>query len=216
MRKKIMLVVLMGLGLSFEGFSQNQKHEAVDLGLSVKWAKCNVGANTPEEYGDYFARGETTTKDTYTDDNNVWKKLSADYLLKDFDKEKFLSKGTLDSNGNLTAKYDAASVNWGGSWRLPTINELMELREKCTWKWTTLNGVNGYEVTGPNNNSIFIPAAGIRVGSELNYSGTMGTYWTSSTFDDFIFGVFFYIKPTYYYWNNTDRSDGFSVRAVTE
>ena len=116
-------------------------HEYVDLGLSVKWATCNVGASKPEEYGDYFAWGETSTKEEYTEENSLTygKKMS-------------------DIAGN--AQYDAARANWGGSWRMPTEYEWQELIDKCKWEWGKVTGVKVNKVTGPNGNSIFLPAAG--------------------------------------------------------
>ena len=146
-------------------------HEYVDLGLSVKWATCNVGANSPEEYGDYFAWGETSTKETYDYDNCPTYGLSISELQ---------SQGYIDSEGNLTSQYDAATANWGGDWRMPTDDELNELRNRCTWTWTTQNGVNGYNVEGPSGASIFLPAAGDRFGSSLLYAGSSGYYWSST------------------------------------
>ena len=130
----------------------------VDLGLSVKWATCNVGASKPGEYGDYFAWGETKPKSSYTENN--YSSLSLDILP--------LSK-------------DAARVNWGGSWRMPTKAEQDELRTKCTWIWTEQDGTYGYKVTSKSNgNSIFLPAAGYRYDSSLGNAGSYGYYWSSS------------------------------------
>ena len=140
---------------------KHEGHEYVDLGLSVKWATCNVGANSPEEFGQYFAWGETTTKAEYTADNSTT-----------------YGKTMNDISGN--AQYDAATANWGGNWRMPTSDELYELIDNCTWKWTTQNGVNVYKVTGPNGNSIFLPAAGYRYGASLDNAGNYGDYWSSS------------------------------------
>lgn len=140
------------------------KVDAVDLGLSVKWAPYNVGATVPEEYGDYFAWGETDTKETYTFDNcATWD----------------LEFGNI--SGNI--KYDAATACWRDGWRMPTCNELEELRNNCVWMWTTQNGVNGYNVTGSNGNSIFLPAGGWRYGSTQYYAGEYGCYWTSMPYD---------------------------------
>ena len=149
-------------------------YEYVDLGLSVKWATCNVGANSPEAYGDYFAWGETSTKETYVDDNCPTYGLSYSELK---------SQGYIDGNGNLTSQYDAATANWGGDWRMPTEAEQKELFNNCTWTWTTQNGVNGYNVKGPNGNSIFLPAAGSRYRSSLNDAGSDGFYWSSTPYD---------------------------------
>ncbi len=177
-------------------------HEYVDLGLSVKWATCNVGANKPEDYGDYFAWGETSPKAEYTTKNCI----------------KYGERMS-DISGN--AQYDAATANWGGSWRLPTKADLEELNNKCTWKWTTQNGVNGYKVTGPNGNSIFLPAAGYRLGSSLCGDGDRGYYWSSTTpYDDFdddsAYGLGSRIgfKDVYVYGHY--RLNGHSVRPVLE
>ena len=151
--------------------------EAVDLGLSVKWANMNVGANAPEEYGDYFAWGEVEPKEEYNWSTYKWCNGSYDTLTKYCTKSRF---GTVDNKTVLDKEGDAASVNWGGVWRMPTKEEQDELREQCTWTWTTQDGVNGYTVTGPNGNSIFLPAAGFRLGSSLGYAGSAGYYWSSS------------------------------------
>ena len=136
-------------------------HDYVDLGLSVKWATCNVGASSPSDYGAYFAWGETTTKSEYTEENSkTWEELMDDIA------------------GN--PQYDAARANWGGSWRMPTVEEIEELCD-CTWTWTTQSGHKGYKVTSKiNGNSIFFPAAGCRYGSSLDYAGEIGGYWSSS------------------------------------
>lgn len=145
-------------------------HEYVDLGLSVRWATCNIGATSPEAYGDYFAWGETTTKGTYTENNSTTYELSYSQLQ---------SQGFIDGDGKLAPQYDAATVNWGGSWRMPTYDELAELKNNCTWTWINADDFNGYKVTGPNDNSIFLPAAGYRSGSSLYYVGDYGYYWCS-------------------------------------
>ena len=150
-------------------------HEYVDLGLSVKWATCNVGANSPEEYGDYFAWGETKSESTQANSLTYGKSLN-------------------DITGN--PQYDAATANWGGDWRMPTYDELNELRTQCTWTWTTQNSVNGYKVTSKTNgNSIFLPAAGYRYGSSLNDAGSGGYYWSSTPhgyYDYFAYRLYFY------------------------
>lgn len=173
-------------------------HEYVDLGLSVKWATCNVGANKPEDYGDYFAWGETSTKSTYYQSNS-----------------KTYGKQMNDIIGN--SQYDAARANWGGTWRLPTKAELEELKNKCTWRWTTQNGVKGYKVTGPNGNSIFLPAAGGRDGSSLNYAGEDGYYWSSSPYESYSYYAFsLYFSSGYQSVGWDYRYYGLSVRSVSE
>ena len=155
----------------------NDKHEYVDLGLSVMWATTNVGAKSPEDYGDYFAWGETETKDVYDWSTYKYCKGSMNTLTK------YNTKGTYGSSDNkkvLEPEDDAACQNWGGAWRMPTYDEWSELVTKCTWTWTTLNGINGYSVKGPSGKSIFLPAAGLRDGSALNHVGVYGMFWSSS------------------------------------
>ena len=186
-------------------------HEWVDLGLpsGLKWATCNVGANSPEDYGDYFAWGETNTKAEYTEENSLTYGLTMSQLQ---------SQGYIDESGNLTPSHDAATANWGGSWRMPTETELEELDNRCTSTWTTQNGVKGYKVTGPNGNSIFLPAAGCRYGSSLDYAGKGGFYWSStpneSFFSDCALDLYFDSSLQGVYWGN--RDGGRSVRPVTE
>lgn len=137
-------------------------HDWVDLGLSVKWATCNVGANAPEEFGDYYAFGEITPKKIYTEDNCLlWSHN--------------------EQSVRCTDK-DVAYVMWGEPWCTPNKDHVLELVEKCEWRWGNLNGVNGCYVTGPNGNSIFLPACGSRYNSELHRVGEIGHYWTSTTF----------------------------------
>ena len=156
--------------------STMNNHEYVDLGLSVKWATCNVGASQPEEFGDYFAWGEIEPKETY--DWSTYKWCNGSYNTQ----TKYCTGsyyGTVDNKTQLELSDDAARANWGGSWRMPTDAELTELREQCTWTWTTQNGVYGYKVTSKKNgNSIFLPAAGFRYDSSLYDAGSFGLYWS--------------------------------------
>ena len=157
--------------------------EAVDLGLSVKWANMNIGAECPEDYGDYFAWGEVEPKETYNWSTYKWCNGSSKTLTK-YNTDS--SRGTVDNKTQLELSDDAARANLGGNWRMPTDAEMTELREQCTWTWTTQNGVNGYKVTSKSNgNSIFLPAAGYRSGSSLNYAGSYGDYWSSSLYTDY-------------------------------
>jgi hypothetical protein len=181
----------------------------VDLGLSVNWATCNVGANAPGVYGAYFAWGETTTKGYYSDSNYPTYGLSISQLQ---------SQGYIDSEGNLNPQYDAARANWGGNWRMPTKAEQEELLNNCTWTWTTYNGVKGYNVKGPNGNSIFLPAAGCRTESSLKSAGSNGFYWSSAPHESYD-GFYAYIllfSSNYHYMNGYRRFDGRSVRPVVE
>ena len=195
-------------------FTTFKSYECVDLGLSVKWATCNVGATSPEEYGDYFAWGETSTKETYDDDNCPTYGLSISQLQ---------AQGYIDGEGNLTPQHDAATANWGGDWRMPTWVELDELYNNCIWTWTTQNGVNGYKVVGPNGNSIFLPATGGRSGSSLYNAGSYGDYWSSTPnahdfYDNFYDGLAyiltFYSDDQGMYYDR--RYFGLSVRPVVE
>ena len=138
----------------------SDQYEYVDLGLpsGVKWATRNVGAATPEAKGDYYALGEVDKKSSYTIGNYIHKNVNLG-----------------DISGK--EKYDAATANWGGKWRMPTQTELKELIDRCTWTWTTVNGVGGYVITGSNNKSIFLPGAGVH--KEV-IGGTSCYYWTST------------------------------------
>jgi hypothetical protein len=152
-------------------------HEYVDLGLSVLWATCNVGANSPEDYGDYFAWGEVEPKEEYTWENYKW--CDGDYtkLNKYCTKEQY---GIVDNQVILDLSDDAAHVNMGGNWRMPTLAECKELVSQCTWVWTAIKGVNGHQITGPNGNSIFLPATGAITKLGLQHEGSSGYYWINS------------------------------------
>ncbi len=158
--------------LSSSGF--NNRHEYVDLGLSVKWATCNIGAFTPENSGDYYAWGETRTKTTYERDN--YEHMENDTGIIIFKNVRI--KNLNDISGN--PQYDTASANWGGNWRMPTADEWRELRDNCKWRWTTRGGHNGYRVTSKKNgNSIFLPVSGFKFKSDI--SGEKCGYYRSST-----------------------------------
>lgn len=174
-------------------------HEFVDLGLSVKWATCNVGAEKPSEYGNYFSWGETKPKEQYTATNS-----------------KMFQRGIGDVNGNH--EYDAARANWGGSWRMPTKDEMKELLERCEWVKHSEDGVNGYMIRNRGTGShIFIPAAGYRHGPSLYYAGESGYAWSSTPNENYTqsaYGLFFFSGYHYQYWYY--RNYGFPVRPVTE
>ena len=185
-------------------------HEYVDLGLpsGLKWATCNVGADSPEGYGNYYAWGETTTKSDYLSNNSATYGLSISQLQ---------SQGYIDGSGNLAPSHDAARANWGSSWRMPTKEEQQELIDNCTWTWTTQNGVNGYKVTGPNGNHIFLPAAGYRDGSSLYLAGKDGYYWSSTPFESSSNTAWLlYFHSGYLRMGTCGRSYGPPVRPVSE
>lgn len=185
-------------------------HEWVDLGLpsGLKWATCNVGASSPEDSGNYYAWGETSTKSDYSNDNSLT------YLKSEFE----LYKGEITRiSGILESSHDAASVNWGGSWRMPTNVEIKELAYKCTWTWTTQNGMKGYRVTGPNGKSIFLPASGRYYGTSLLFNGEEGHYWSasgSSADTHAAHHIAFDCINKFYY--NDCRSNGKCVRPVSD
>ncbi len=191
-------------------------HEYVDLGLSVKWATCNVGAETPEDYGDYFAWGEAKPKSTYDWNTYKWCQGSKTTMTKYCTKSIYGTYGTVDNKTQLDLSDDAAHVNWGGSWRMPTHDELRELIENCSWTWTTQNGVKGYKVTSKTNgNSIFLPAAGYRFGSSLYNAGSYGYYWSSSlSTDDPSDAGYVRFSSSIVDWGSSRRYCGPSVRPV--
>lgn len=185
-------------------------HEYVDLGLpsGLKWATCNVGANKPEDYGDYFAWGETETKTEYSVGNSLTRRHSISELQR---------RGIVDGNNRLTSSHDAARVKWGGKWRIPTKAELQELCDKCTWTRMSQNGVEGYKVTGPNGNSIFLPVAGYRHGSSLHIAGIFGLSWSSTPYEiNNYYAYSLYFNSNGYGMSDYRRDDGQSVRPVLE
>lgn len=190
--------------------------EAVDLGLpsGLKWASMNVGATKPEEYGEYFAWGETQPKSDYSWSTYKWCNGGYNTQTK-YNTES--SYGTVDNKTVLDLEDDAAHVNWGGSWRMPTDEEWTELWTKCTWTWTTQNGVNGRLVTGPNGKSIFLPAAGYWYDTYLNNAGSYGFYWSSSLRTVSPFNAWYiYFYSDNVRRNNYYRDHGLSVRPVSE
>ena len=201
------------IGVDVDGWDDDQEwggisgtlngHGWVDLALpsGIRWATCNVGASSPEGYGNYYAWGETTAKSSYTEDNSTT-----------------YGKEMSDIGGN--ASYDVARKLWGGTWRLPTRAEFEELldEDNCTWEWTTQSGVNGYKVTSKvNGTSIFLPAAGYRDGTSLDDAGSVGYYWSSTpdwSNTDCAYILKFRSGNHNCSWSR--RSYGFSVRSVTE
>lgn len=173
-------------------------HEYVDLGLSVKWATCNVGASSPSDYGNYYAWGETNAKNEYTVSNSNTHGKSIENIA-----------------GSIS--YDVARANWNGTWRLPTKAEFQELIDKCTWTWITQGGHVGYKVAGKNGKSIFLPAAGWRYGTTLNHVGERCYYWSATPVESdqqSAYSLSFYsgCRRVHWYYRNL----GHSVRPVTE
>lgn len=193
-------------------------HKWVDMGTGVKWATTNIGANTPEEFGDYFAWGELAPKDEYTWENYEHrnKKSGSDYMIP----ENFVN-GDGD-NLEFEPKYDAARKLWGGSWRMPTQSEIRALRTGTTKEWVEQYGVNGYLLTSKTTGGqIFLPAAGYKEDKKTIYVGDHGYYWSSSMFD-LMEGESYHL-----YFKNTKSSQrfepgfyparlGFPIRPVTD
>ena len=175
-------------------------HDYVDLGLSVKWATCNLGASSPLDYGDYYAWGETSVKSIYTTQNS--RTYGNSYY-------------NCDMGGNEST--DAARACWGSTWRLPTKAEAQELVDKCAWIWTKQGDKAGYQITSQNGNSIFLPATGFRYESLLDSAGEWGNYWTSSpngSFASRAFSLYFSAAGRDVGWSN--RCYGRSIRPVCE
>ncbi len=195
-------------------------YEWVDLGLpsGLKWAAYNVGATKPEEYGGYYAWGETEEKENYDWNTYKWWKGRYDIYITVTKYCYDAKDGNVDKKDVLDPEDDVANVKWGGIWRMPTYSEQDELRKKCTWQWTTQNGVNGYKVTSKKNgNSIFLPAAGYRDGVDVYDAGTCGNFWSSSLFTpEAAYAYFLSFDAERYSWNGYRRSCGYSVRPVYE
>ncbi|MBR5175415.1 MAG: leucine-rich repeat protein [Bacteroidales bacterium] len=171
----------------------NPSPEAIDLGLSVKWASFNLGATAPEEYGDYYAWGETEPKSTYTWENYIFTASGDSWDNVTFNKYNVQSNlGVVDNKTILDLEDDAASVNWMGGWRLPTYDEWNELRHNCSWEWITNyngTGVNGYlvtsNITNYSDHFIFLSAAGLREDEDLRADGETVFYWSSSLWTEY-------------------------------
>ncbi len=190
-----------------------EDHEWVDLGLpsGTLWATMNVGAKVPEEYGDYFAWGETAPKQVYSWSTYKWCNGSQNTITKYCTNSDY---GMVDNKTQLVLGDDAAYVNWGALWRMPTKEQEKELIDKCTWTETTQNGVYGLLVTGPNGNTIFLPATGGRFDDELNLTGSHGGYWSRTLYEyesNKSCGLFF--GSGRLDWESY-RDNGFTVRAV--
>lgn len=180
-------------------------HEYVDLGLAsgTKWATCNIGAFSPEEYGNYYAWGETSRKSNYNPDTSI-------------------TYGEPFDEISSSPQYDAARVNWGGSWRMPTKAECEELLNNCRWTYETKNDVNGYCITGLNGNSIFLPMTGSCDYTSQYDVGSDGLFWSSTPCADNFNG---YNNILSYYLgldNNScgmhrgNRRYGMAIRPVTK
>ncbi len=191
--------------------------EAIDLGLpsGTLWANMNVGASSPEDYGDYFAWGETTPKSEFNWSTYKWCNGSSTTLTKYCSDSSYGYNGYTDTKTVLDAEDDAARANWGGDWRMPTKADFQELIDNTTNEWTTQNGVYGQKFTSSNGNSIFLPAAGYRWGGKLYDAGSGGYCWSSSLNGGDPNGAWdLYFGSGYLYTYNGYRSRGRSVRPV--
>ena len=210
-------------------------HEFVDLGLNVKWATCNVGAEKPEDFGDYFAWGDTTTKyepgyaqsespewkngmhDGYTWGTYRFSNETSNSLFKYCSKSEYGFEGGTDTLTILTPADDVAHYKWGGNWRMPTQADFDELLKNCDCKFTTQYGVKGLKVTSrkDSSQSIFLPAAGDRLDTGLYDGGSRGYYWSSSLEKDSPNEAWQLILKSHDYYTSTDsRFVGQSVRPV--
>lgn len=193
---------------------------AIDLGLSVYWATCNIGTSVSENNGIYYAWGEVETKRDYTWSYYKWCNTGM-FSLTEYNSDR--SMGEVNNKTQLEREDDVASVKLGERWRMPTAEEWTELKDNCSWSIITQNGVTGYKViSNINDNSIFLPPAGFKRGTKLEYSTFMGCYWSSSrdeSLSDTARAFTFYtsqkIGPTY----NVTREDrflGFTIRPVAD
>lgn len=175
----------------------------VDLGLSVKWASCNLGASTPAGKGGYYAWGETSTKKEYTQENYAYYKEGSGYT---------------DIGKNISGtQYDAATVNLGKDWRMPTKDEVQELYDKCTFTYGEIDGVKGYYATGKNGNSIFLPCYGYHSYSET--SKDQGCFWTgtkygSERFESNVYSMYLSNDGETLLGWTTVKYDGLQIRPV--
>ena len=204
------------ISVIFDGPPQTDDgHECVDLGLpsGTLWATMNVGANNPEDYGDYFAWGETDPKQRY--EWGTYKFGTSMALTKYCTESDF---GTIDNLTELEPADDAATVNWGPAWRMPSIEQMNELVTECDWLWQTVNGVNGYMLTSKHNgNKLFLPAAGCHMESSIYGAGVDGAYWSRSLETTFPCDAGYLVLHSsgyVYYCAIYDRYFGQSVRPV--
>ena len=198
--------------LSENDFEEAETEQWVDLGLSVLWAAYNVGASSPEEYGGYYAWGETSTKSDYTEENY---KYYEKYYYGD-EPDDWYWVGKFIGNEISGTSYDVAHVQWGGGARMPTYAEVKELVDDCTFTAGSCNGVRGSYVTGPNGNSIFLPAAGFDF--KTNYTaGKSGFYWSASLSEDNRYAYYIsFSKNGPHLAKYFSRCHGYTVRPVRE
>ena len=203
--------------VQFGSGTPNIKFEAIDLGLpsGLKWASCNLGASAPEDCGDYYAWGETEPKDSYSWENYKWCKEDRNKLTKYCNNSEYGYKGFTDNKSVLDPEDDAAHVNLGGKWRMPTDAEWEELINNCTWTKSTQFGSK--LVTGPNGNSIILPSAGERVSTNFYNVDEFGYYWSSSLQSRHpLYVRYVYFTAGYVYMGDHYRYVGYTIRPVYE
>ncbi|MBQ7689701.1 MAG: hypothetical protein IJT30_00675 [Muribaculaceae bacterium] len=225
------LNVVINVILGKDGGGSQEEGDWVDLGLpsGTLWASRNIGAATPGDRGDYFAWGETSPKaryfwytykwyrEGYYDAQNGW--LSAGFTKYCTNYDSGFDGCFVDNKTELDLADDAAAANWGGGARMPSFEQIKELVDNCTWQWTSRDAgiyvVYGQLATGPNGNSIFLPAAGLRWGGSLYYADIDGFYWSRTLgADDSNDAYYLYFDSGYAYRNYYSRSGGLTVRAV--
>ena len=193
-------------------------HDYVDLGLpsGTLWATCNVGADTPEGYGYYFAWGEITIKATYNWALYKYCNGNYDQLTKYCTDSNYGYNSFTDNLTTLQPEDDAVIANWDDGWCMPTADQWRELRDNTTTSWTSRNGVKGRLFTASNGNSLFLPSAGYCWDSELYDAGDYGYYWSSSLFSDYPYFAwrFYFNSSQYTVYYGSRRYVGQSVRAV--
>ena len=198
-------------------YSGGGSHEYIDLGLpsGVQWATCNVGANSPELSGDYFAWGETQPKDIYTWNTYQYSMGSMTQLTKYCNKTNYGYNGFTDDLTVLLPQDDAATINWGLDWRMPTQEEWQELIDNTVITWTTLNGVSGRSFTASNGNSLFLPASGYCYDNSIYSTGNYCYYWSSSLYTVSPYDAWaLNSNSNNCYMNTSNRHCGHPVRAV--
>lgn len=199
--------------------SSTNGHEYVDLGLpsGTLWATCNVGAETPEDYGNYYAWGETTPKEIYD-----WKSYRYGRFFNErYELNKYCTNpdlgldGFVDSLTILEPADDVALTKWGAGWRMPTIEEWDEMFQNTTSVWTSQNGVNGWRFTASNGNSLFLPAAGYYWDAELN-AADLGVYWSVTLNEEYPYRAwgFHFNAFQCHLCGSSDRNRGQTMRAV--
>lgn len=193
-------------------------HEWQDLGLPshTLWARTNIGAESPEEYGDYFSWGEVEKKNVFSLDKYKYNQDTegfTKYVPKS--QKSFGYKNFSDDKTELMPSDDAAHVIWGTGWRIPSYEQMKELVTCCTWVWDELDGKKGYKVYGPNGQHIFIPAAGFRTGTRQMGVGNDAYLWFRNLYSPMPSRSWsLYLNESAHYMSNSTRSDGQSIRPV--